>query len=215
MYIPRHFELRDDAAVRRVIEDYGFALLVAAEDGVPEGTHIPLLLDPEPPPRGRLLGHLARANGLCQRLESAARDRREVLAVFQGPHAYVSPNDYGPGPVTVPTWNYVAVHVYGVPRVVSDAADAQEILVRLTATYETGRTPPWSPATLDPAFTQRMLRGIMAFEIAITHIQAKAKLSQNRTPEQAAHAAARLEGAADPLTQETGRRMRAAAQETS
>jgi transcriptional regulator len=219
MYIPRHFELQDPDAVRQLLDDYGFALLVTSEDGVAEATHLPLLFDPEPAPQGRLLGHVARANGQRRQLEAAARDGREVLAVFQGPHSYVSPNDYGTGPAmgpaTVPTWNYLAVHVYGVPQPMTGAEDVSGLLHRLTARHEAGRQCPWSPAELDSEFMARMLRGVFAFEIAIARIQAKAKLSQNRTPAQAAHAAARLQALEDPMTQETGRQMRAAAEAAS
>jgi transcriptional regulator len=215
MYIPRAFELHDPDAIRRILDGYGFALLVTSEDGVPEATHLPLLYDPEPAPHGRLLGHFARANGQGRRLETAAQENREVLAVFQGPHSYVSPNDYGPGPATVPTWNYLAVHVYGVPQPMTSAEDVRALLGRLTTRHEAGRRRPWSPAELEPDFMARMLRGVFAFEIAITRVQAKAKLSQNRASAQAAHAAARLEAMADPLARETGRHMRAALEVSS
>jgi transcriptional regulator len=224
MYIPRAFELHDPDAIRRILDGYGFALLVTSEDGVPEATHLPLLYDPEPAPHGRLLGHFARANGQGRRLETAARENREVLAVFQGPHSYVSPNDYGPvpttGPATVPTWNYLAVQVYGVPQPMTRAEDARALLGRLTTRHEAtrheaGSTPAWSPADLDPELIRRMLGGVLAFEIAITRVQAKAKLSQNRAPAQAAHAAACLQAMADPLARETGRLMRAALEASS
>lgn len=210
MYIPRHFELTDPDDVRQVLDDYGFALLVTSAGGVPEATHLPLLHSLAPAPHGRLLGHFARANGQGRQLETAAQENREVLAVFHGPHTYVSPNDYGPGPATVPTWNYLAVHVYGVPRLMTEADDVRDLLHRLTARHEAGRASAWSPAELDPEMMDRMLRGVLAFEIAITRVQAKAKLSQNRTPAQAAHAAARLQALEDPLAQETGRRMHSA-----
>ncbi len=220
MYIPRAFELHDPDAIRRILDGYGFALLVASEDGVPEATHLPLLHDPEPAPQGRLLGHFARANGQGRRLETAARENREVLAVFQGPHSYVSPNDYGPVPTTVPTWNYLAVQVYGVPQPMTRAEDARALLGRLTTRHEAtrheaGSTPAWSPADLDPELIRRMLGGVLAFEIAITRVQAKAKLSQNRAPAQAAHAAACLQAMADPLARETGRQMCAALEASS
>jgi transcriptional regulator len=208
MYIPRHFELHDEEAVRRILEDYGFALLITSKDGVAEGTHLPLIFDPEPAPHGRLLGHFARANGQRQQIEAAAEQNREVLAIFQGPHSYVSPNDYGPGPATVPTWNYLAVHVYGVPEAMTEAEEVSALLHRLTARHEASRASAWSPSELDPEMMRRMLRGVFAFEIAITRVQAKAKLSQNRTPAQAAHAGARLEAMEEPMTQETGRQMR-------
>ena len=136
-------------------------------------------------------------------------------AIFQGPHSYVSPNDYGPGPATVPTWNYLAVHVYGVPEPMTEAEEVGGLLHRLTARHEAGRQRAWSPAELDPDFLARMLRGVFAFEIAITRVQAKAKLSQNRTPAQAAHAAAQLEAMEDPMVRETGHRMRAALETAS
>ncbi len=214
MYVPPLFQLDDPDVILRIIDDYGFALLVTCQEGVPAATHLPLLHDPEPGPHGRLLGHLARANGQAHQLEAAMRDGREVLAVFQGAHSYVSPNDYGPPsstePATVPTWNYQAVHAYGVPRLMSDAEQVRALLHRLTARHEAGRSPAWSPAALDPALMGRMIKGIQGFEIAITRVEAAAKLSQNRTPEQAARAAARLEASDDPLVRETGRRMRAA-----
>jgi transcriptional regulator len=210
MYIPAAFELDDPDAVRRIIDDYGFALLVTCEDGRPAATHLPLLHDPAPAPQGRLIGHMARANSQARPLAAAMADGREVLAVFQGPHSYISPNDYGPGPATVPTWNYQAVHVYGVPRLMTEAEEVRGLLHRLTGRHEAGRTPVWSPAELDPELLGRMLRGIQGFEIAITRVEAAAKLSQNRTPAQAAHAAARLEASDDPVACEVGRRMRAA-----
>lgn len=213
MYVPPAFQLDDPDAIRRLVDDHGFALLVTCAAGVPAATHLPLLHEPDPAPRGRLIGHLARANPQARHLAAAMRENREVLAVFQGPHGYVSPTDYGPeglGPATVPTWNYLAVHLYGVPRLMTDAGEVRAVLDRLTARHEAGRRPAWSPAALDPALMARMLDGIAGFEIAIARVEAAAKLSQNRTPAQAAHAAARLEAAPAPLVRETGRRMRAA-----
>ncbi|MEE8534585.1 MAG: FMN-binding negative transcriptional regulator [Kiloniellales bacterium] len=210
MYVPTPFRLEDPAAIRRVLADFSFALLVTAEDGVPEATHLPFLHEPDPEPRGRLLGHFARANPQGRALAEAERRGQEVLAVFQGPHAYVSPSDYGPGPPAVPTWNYVAVHIYGVPRLIDDLDRVRALVTKLTARHEAGRAAPWSPESLDAGRVDGLLRAIQAFEIAITRIEAKAKLSQNRDPEQATRAAAALEAADDPFARETGRLMRAA-----
>ncbi len=209
MYVPAAFALTDPEAVGEILAAYPFALLVTAEDGLPAATHIPLLHEPEAGPGGRLLGHLARANGQCRQLAAAADAGREVLAVFQGPHAYVSPNDYGAGPPVVPTWNYLAIHVTGVPRLIDDPGEAHALLERLTAQQERGRERSWSPESLEPKLMSRMLRGIQAFEIAVTRTEAAAKLSQNRTPEQAARAAAALASAEDSAVRETGRRMAA------
>ncbi len=114
----------------------------------------------------------------------------------------------------------MAVHVYGVPQLMTRAEDVRALLGRLTARHEAARhdsrrTRAWSPAELDPELMRRMMRGILAFEIAISRVQAKAKLSQNRAPAQAAHTAARLEAMADPLARETGRQMRAALEPSS
>jgi transcriptional regulator len=208
MYVPLPFRLDDPAAIREVLDRFAFALLVTGGAGELEASHLPFLFEPEPAPHGRLLGHLARANPQVQVL--AETEGREVLAVFQGPHAYVSPGDYGPGPATVPTWNYVAVHAYGHVRLIDDAEETRALLLKLTARHESARQAPWSSESLGDGLMDRMLGGIQAFEIAVTRIEAKAKLSQNRDGAQAARAAVALEAADDPLVGETGRRMRAA-----
>jgi transcriptional regulator len=208
MYIPDDFRLEDQEAIRQILDRYAFAALVTSTDGVPEATHLPLIYEPEAGPRGRLVGHLARANGQSRQLAAAEQAGREMLAIFQGPHAYVSPRDYGAGPPTVPTWNYVAVHVYGVPRLFTDRAEARALVTALTSRHEAGRPNPWSPDSLDPDWVGKMLRGIQAFEIPITRIDAKAKLSQNREADQAGRAADALQAADDPLARETGRLMR-------
>jgi transcriptional regulator len=208
MYIPGAFRLEDQEAIRQILDRYSFATLVTWADAVPEATHLPLIYEPEAGPRGRLLGHLARANGQNRQLAAAEQAGREVLAIFQGPHAYVSPRDYGSRPPTVPTWNYTAVHVYGVPRLFTDRAEAHALVTALTARHEAGRADPWSPASLDPDWVDKLLRGIQAFEIPITRIDAKAKLSQNRQADQAGRAADALQAADDPAVRETGRLMR-------
>ena len=207
MYVPKHFALDDQAAIAGLMAEHAFALLVTCEAGVATASHIPLLHDPAPDGPGALRGHIARANPQCRLLQAAADAGREVLAVFQGPHAYVSPNDYGEGPPTVPTWNYQAIHCYGVPRPLTDKATVGRLLADLTARHEYGRAPAWSPTDLAPDFLEKMQRGVFAFEIPIARLEAKAKLSQNRAPAQAARAAAALQTAQDPLAQETGRAM--------
>ena len=114
MYIPAHFEASDVAWCHALIRREPFALLIGVDHtGAPFATHLPVLLDESPAPRGTLLGHVARPN---PQWELFAPDR-PVLVVFPGAHAYVSPSWYGTHP-SVPTWNYVAVHAYGVPRLI-------------------------------------------------------------------------------------------------
>jgi transcriptional regulator len=169
MYVPKHFSAAEAAAVDAVIDENDFALLVSQDDGALEASHLPLSFDRA---GGRLIGHIARANAQWR-----AFDGRTVMAVFSGPHGYVSPRWYAEAPA-VPTWNYVAAHVYGRARIV-DAPDAQRAILReLTRRYE--GEGPWSVDTLPETYFAGMLRGIVGFEIAVDRIDAKFKLSQNR-----------------------------------
>jgi len=170
MYVPQHFSVEDRCLLDGVIRDNPFGLLAGAVDGAPFATHLPFLLDGE-----RLLGHFARGNPHCKAIDG----KTEMLAVFSGPHAYVSPRWYEPGPA-VPTWNYVAVHVYGAPRIVADVAAVRALLDRLVAEYEAGA---WTLDGQDDDFTERMMRGIVAFEMPVARIEGKFKLSQNRSAE--------------------------------
>jgi transcriptional regulator len=118
--------------------------------------------------------------------------------VFPGPHAYVSPSWYGQHP-SVPTWNYVAVHAYGVPRLVEDAGRVRALLGRLVRAFEDGRSTPWRMDSLSDAYLEGMMRGIVAFEIPIDRLEGKAKLSQNRSAADRARVCAGLAAEGDPL----------------
>jgi transcriptional regulator len=168
MYVPKHFSVEDSILLDGVIRDNPFGLLAGNLDGAPFATHLPFLLDGD-----RLLGHFARGNPHWKAIDG----KTEMLAVFSGPHAYVSPRWYQPGPA-VPTWNYVAVHVYGTPRVIDDAGRVRSLLDRLIAEYEAGA---WTLDGQDDEFTARMMRGIVAFEMPVGRMQGKFKLSQNRS----------------------------------
>lgn len=180
MYVPEAFSLDDPAAVAGVIQSHCFALLVTASGGVPRATHLPFIYEPEPGPHGTLLAHMARANPQWRDFAALAAAGGEALVIFQGPHGYVSPNWYGPGPA-VPTWNYVAVHAYGLPRLIEQEARVRAQQERLVESFEAGGERPWSMAGQDDKYIRRMLRGIVAFEIPVSRIEAKAKLSQNKS----------------------------------
>ncbi|MDA1090818.1 MAG: FMN-binding negative transcriptional regulator [Proteobacteria bacterium] len=179
MYRPTHFDIDDPATLAAFMRAQSFALLVTSADGVPFASHIPLLLE-EDEGNGRLLGHLAKANGQCRAFDGAT----EALVVFWGPHAYVSPSWYVSEKM-VPTWNYVTVHAYGNPKVLDDPAAARDVISRLTDTFESDATGNWSMDVLPEDFIERQLKGIVAFEMPIDRIEGKFKLSQNRTPEDA------------------------------
>ena len=139
-------------------------------------THLPMLLDAEDGPLGTLRGHVARANPHWR----AFRGGAEALAIFQGPHTYVSPS-WNETRLTVPTWNYVAVHAYGRPRLIEDEAGLKAILHALVDRYESGFERPWSIQGLPEEFVRRMIKGIVGFEIQITRLEGKFKMNQNRT----------------------------------
>ena len=170
MYIPTAFRVVDRETLYDFIEQHGFATLVTASQGGPVASHVPLWLDRE---RQVVAGHLARANPQCDLLTGV-----ESLAIFQGPHAYISPTWYATTPA-VPTWNYTAVHVTGIATRLSDERTA-EVVDRLVSKYESGRANPW-PNDLPPEFRQRMLAGIVGFELPLDRIEGKFKLGQNRS----------------------------------
>lgn len=187
MYVPRHFAEEDLASLHALIEGHRFGILVVTLDDRPEAAHIPFLLERGRGPFGTLRAHVARANPIWRAFESG----REALAIFQGPHAYVSP-DWYVSPDQVPTWNYLTVHAYGTPRLLEGNEVAH--LAELSAVNE-AELAPKAPWTLDklPAETVRALaRGVVAFEIEIARLEGKAKLSQNRGADDLAGAAAGL-----------------------
>jgi len=173
MYVPAQFKETNSERVAALIENYPFAMLVTAPDGVPFVSHLPFMFAPSPTSKGKLLGHMARANPQWQHFAMCS----EVLVVFQGPHAYVSPSWYSsPG---VPTWNYAVAHVRGRTRLIEDEGELGALVEQLTQVHESRRSSPWEP---DFAGDKRskLLSKIVGFEIRITKIQGKFKLSQNR-----------------------------------
>jgi transcriptional regulator len=174
MYVPPTFAVDSPEAIRALIATYDFATLVSHGQGGLTATHVPVLLEPGRGPQGTLVTHLARANPHAQALDGA-----ETLAIFQGPHGYVSPSLYATHP-SVPTWNYAVAHVYGRARAVTDPQSLRAMLETLVAKHETGRATPWSMAGLSAEYMDKMLRGIIGIEIEISRIEAKLKLSQNR-----------------------------------
>jgi transcriptional regulator len=174
LYIPPHFREDDPDALVAMIERHAFGTLVSASpEGALHVSHIPFAVRRE---AGRiaLLGHLARSNPHWQALEGA----RDILAIFQGPHAYVSPGWYQVHPA-VPTWNYAVVHAHGKARLM-DEAELHELVHELSAQYEAGREKPWRMGELPAEYASSMLRAIVGFEIAVEKLEGKYKLSQNR-----------------------------------
>lgn len=174
MYVPEHFSVSETDVLHRHIRDFGFATLISTVADAPFATHLPLVLDATRGPHGTLLGHMARPNPQWQGFDGA----QEVLAIFHGPHAYVSPSWY-PAENAVPTWNYAVVHVYGTARLIEDPETVRAMMEGLVSDFEAGRPAPWSMDLPRPKFIEGMLKGIAAFEIPISRIEGKFKLNQN------------------------------------
>jgi transcriptional regulator len=179
VYTPPHFAEDRPQVLRDFIGRNPLATLVTLNDSGLIANHIPLLLDPDPAPHGKLIGHLARANDQWRDFDG----RVQALAIFIGPQAYVSPSWYATKAETgkvVPTWNYAAVHAYGVLRVIDDAGWLRNLVGRLTDRHEGGRSQPWKVEDAPEAYIQAQLKGIVGIELTVQHIQGKWKLSQNR-----------------------------------
>ena len=190
LYVPPHFGIDDPDTLHRFIEEHAFATLVSSGASGLHVSHIPFVVDRDE--RGvRLLGHVARANAHWQALEGAAH----VTAIFQGPHAYISPTWYANHP-SVPTWNYAVVHAHGKTRLM-DEAGLHELLMRLSATYEAGNLKPWKMSELPADYVGTMLKSIVGFEIEVERLEGKFKLSQNR-PAEIPRVIAELEARGEP-----------------
>jgi len=200
MYTPRAYVEDDAAVLRELIRRFPFALLVSAEAGAISGTHLPFELEPDRGEKGTLVAHMARANPHWRQLARC----EEALVVFQGPHAYVSPGWYAKQ-TTVPTWNYAVAHVYGRPSIVDDPARLRASVEGLVARFESEGSP-WK---LSSEVVTRELPGIVGFEIAITRIEGKIKLNQNRAVADREGAAAALLASVDPVERGVGEMMTA------
>ncbi|MDB5384964.1 MAG: paiB, partial [Planctomycetaceae bacterium] len=176
MYIPAAFDESDLTRLHDFIEQNSFGILTSQHDGLPFATHLPFLLERSTSPRGTLIGHMARANPHWQQAGG-----KTALAIFSGPHAYISPTWYEADHV-VPTWNYVAVHAYGQVQVVEDRDSLLEIVQTTVRTFERNLPQPWSLAEID-TFVERLLSQIVGFRIEIERIEGKWKLNQNHPVE--------------------------------
>ena len=179
MYLPSHFaEARVDV-LHDLIRAYPFGTLVVLASNGLDANHIPFEIDPEPAPFGTLRGHLARANPLWKDFTAQV----DALAIFQGPHTYISPSWYPSkkehGKV-VPTWNYAVVHAAGPLRVVDDQEWVRRFVEQLTHRNEAHRSDPWKVTDAPADFVDTMTRAIVGIEIPISRLTGKWKVSQNR-----------------------------------
>jgi transcriptional regulator len=200
MYIPEHFRVRDHADAFGFMRANPFAIMISSSDEGPFATHLPLSArgDDE---RLVLRGHVAKANPHWRYLEQ----NPACLTIFHGAHAYVSASNYTTRE-NVPTWNYGAVHAYGNARVFHSQEELQGVLHELIGTFEPAYAEQW--ASLSHEYRERMLSHIVGFEIAVAKIEAKFKLSQNRSREEQSNVIASLEKAEDTIVSDVSRLMR-------
>ena len=201
MYVPKHFEVSEWAEITGFVARARAADLVTVDSaGLPVATLMPAFWDTSAMGEsnyGSLVMHMARANPQWKSIEPGSLG----LAIVHGPQAYISPSNYE-GKLTdhkvVPTWNYQAVHVYGSPRIVSDHDEVYKILSHLTARNESN--PSYRVETLPQDFVEKEMKGIVAFQIEVTKIEANYKLSQNRDDEDYYNIVSRLEERGDEMS---------------
>jgi transcriptional regulator len=191
MYVPQAFRIDDRDALRAFMRQYSFATLVTG-GREPFATHLPLLLDESRGVHGTLIGHFARPNPHWQ----LDHDECGSVAIFHGPHAYISPSWYRSGAPAVPTWNYAAVHASGRLSVIQDSAYIAELLKRMVQVYEAGMSQPWKNP-LAPQANEKLIASVVAFEMPIERLEGKFKLGQNRKHEDRVGAIEGLEAAGD------------------
>ncbi len=190
MYVPASFAETDLTKLHDFIEQQSFGILVSQVDGLSFATHLPFLLERTSGANGALVGHMARANPQWRQIVG-----QTALAIFHGPHAYISPTWYDAEQV-VPTWNYTAVHACGRVHVIDDEASLLEIVQQSVGFYEQAMPQPWS---FDPAssFVKQMVAQIVGLRIDIEKIEGKWKLNQNHPIERRQKVVQALQGRGD------------------
>jgi len=185
MYIPKSFSQNDRDTLFAFMQAHNFATLVSQGNNELMATHLPLMLDTTRGEYGTLLGHMAKANSHWKQM-----GRTEALVMFHGPHTYISPSWYEAHP-SVPTWNYTVVHAHGIPQVIENLDVVRGMLEQLVNHHESGFPQPWT-MDLPDDYMDTMLKSIVAFEIPVTRLEGKFKLSQNRSETDQARVATAL-----------------------
>ena len=173
MYTPKYNEEKDWETVAAFIRQNGFGLLISIQDGLPVGTHLPIELVEKTSGKFVLQGHIANANDQAATFVTG----QTFMVVFMDPHAYISSSWYEKG--KIPTWNYIAVHIYGTLRVLSEAELAQS-LHQLMDHYEAGSENPVHVHDIPEKEFHNNLKAITGFEIGVDRVDTRFKLSQNR-----------------------------------
>lgn len=198
MYIPKHFEQNDLRKSIAFMNAYNFAIVVSAKDGVPLATHLPFIIE-ERDKEIVLVSHMSKANEQWKTFSD-----KNVLVIFSEPHAYISPSLYEQQQ-NVPTWNYVSVHAYGKMNILESDEEKLSVLHKQMQSFEPAYLEQFK--TLDPKYINGLLKGIIAFEINVTDLQAKEKLNQNKSEKDRLNVKKHLEESDDDMKQALGKMM--------
>jgi transcriptional regulator len=173
MYIPKYFKINDENVIFNLLEENSFATLISQHNGESYASHLPFVLNKE---ERALYGHFARPNGQWKDIQN-----QQVLVIFQGPHCYISPSWYETK-MAVPTWNYVAAHIYGEMEIVENDEEVFDALRKMVEKYEIPNSS-YQLDEVDSNYVEGLSKGIVGFKIKITRMEGKAKLSQNHPVE--------------------------------
>jgi transcriptional regulator len=199
MYIPPYYIEKDEEKLIEFIRSHNFALITSCSNDVPVATHLPFVIEKREN-KIFLVSHMAKANPQWETF-----GENNVLVVFQGPHAYISPSHYEKKQ-NVPTWNYIAVHAYGKVKLIEDPNDVFNLMEKTIAEFEKSFFAQWK--NLDLNYVSGMLTAIVAFEIEVTELQGKFKLSQNKTKNEQQQIISSFEKSEDSVQKELAEEMK-------
>lgn len=172
MYVPKINLATDRDEIVSFMKQFSFATIVTSKDNTPVATHLPFLVSSDEE-NLILTSHFAKANEQWKDLEN-----NKVLVIFSEPHAYISPKHYD-NDLNVPTWNYISIHAYGQGKLITETESVFKVLEKTIDNYEISYKQQWEQFTTD--YKMNLAKGIVAFEIVVKDLQAKKKLSQNRS----------------------------------
>lgn len=175
MWIPQLYRVSETPKLQGFMKKYNFANLISSGGNGLQSTAIPFVVKPDGGEYGTLLAHIAKANPQSKTLG----DGHEVMVIFHGPHAYISPNWYQNKQTAVPTWNHTTVCAYGIPKIIDEPNAVIKILQELVEQHEANFSKPWKMDDA-PAYVGKLLPAVTAFEIPLTRIEGQFKLSQDR-----------------------------------
>ncbi|MBP6660335.1 MAG: FMN-binding negative transcriptional regulator [Chitinophagales bacterium] len=198
MYIPKHFEQNNHQKSIAFMRAYNFAIVVSVKNNIPIATHLPFVIE-ERENELVLVSHLSKANE-----QHKTFLENDVLVIFSEPHAYISPTLYEKQQ-NVPTWNYVSVHAYGKVKLFNTDEEKLQVLQKQMQFFEASYIEQFK--TLDQKYIDGLLKGIVAFEIVVTDLQSKEKLSQNKTNSERENIRKHLEKSNDTTQQAIGKMM--------